>query len=262
MFNVGDKVRRVSYVDFAGDRPSNGHVWEVYCVEYDGTVNATYLGFALDPVEPNKATWDAACFELVEQYSPNEAKPPEVIALGDKLSLTDWADKQYQIWCDTCEGSGEIDETLGSIAPYGDPHAKCPDCDGKGFWLKSFETKYEEPIEEKPYSTTVEDTFCEAGIVRIIDNLQINGVAATEWTDKHYDAFYHLTPKDIERGFVKVDPYFVAKQWKIGSKDDSGALWHCFKAIARFGEKNTREREIKALYAQVKRLAELEDIEL
>jgi hypothetical protein len=83
-----------------------------------------------------------------------------------------------------------------------------------------------------------------------------------EWTDKHYDNNYTLTQKDIERGFVKIDPYFVSKMWKIGSKDDSGALWHCFKTIARFGEKNSREREIKALYAQIKCLAEIEGVSL
>lgn len=83
-----------------------------------------------------------------------------------------------------------------------------------------------------------------------------------EWTDKHYSFSYHLTELDFERGYIKIDPYFVAKQWKIGSKDDSGALWHCFKTIARFGEKNNREREIKALYAQIKRLAELEGVSL
>lgn len=85
---------------------------------------------------------------------------------------------------------------------------------------------------------------------------------AQEWTDKHYENNYTLTQKDIERGFVKIDPYFVSKIWKIGSKDDSGALWHCFKTIARFGEKNSREREIKALYAQIKCLAEIEGVEL
>ena len=84
----------------------------------------------------------------------------------------------------------------------------------------------------------------------------------TEWTDKHYDNNYVLSKRDIERGFVKVDPYFVSKIWRIGSKDDSGALWHCFKAIARYGEKNSKEREIRALYAQIKRLAELEGVEL
>lgn len=100
--------------------------------------------------------------------------------------------------------------------------------------------------------------------VALGDNLVFLGSGSTEqeWTDKHYDNNYTLTQKDIERGFVKIDPYFVSKMWKIGSKDDSGALWHCFKTIARFGEKNSREREVKALYAQIKRLAEIEGVEL
>jgi len=45
--------------------------------------------------------------------------------------------ESYQIWCDTCEGSGEIDETLGGEY-FNNPHAKCPDCEGKGYWLKEF----------------------------------------------------------------------------------------------------------------------------
>lgn len=31
--------------------------------------------------------------------------------------------------CETCGGTGEIDETLGGES-FSDPHAKCPDCDG------------------------------------------------------------------------------------------------------------------------------------
>lgn len=84
----------------------------------------------------------------------------------------------------------------------------------------------------------------------------------TEWTDKHYDFSYQLTKQDIENGFVKVDPYFVARIWQLGKKDDSGVLFHNLKNISRYGKKNSKEREIRALYAQIKRLAELEEIEL
>ena len=84
----------------------------------------------------------------------------------------------------------------------------------------------------------------------------------TEWTDKHYDLNYTLTEEDIEQGFVKLDVYKVAKVWRTGSKDDSGALWHSLKTIARFGEKNTVEREVKALYEQVKGLAREHGVEL
>lgn len=78
----------------------------------------------------------------------------------------------------------------------------------------------------------------------------------------HYDFFYTLTEQEKASGVLKIDPYFVSSQWKLGSKDESGALWHCFKTIARFGEKNPVEREIKALHTQVKRLAELHGVSL
>lgn len=84
----------------------------------------------------------------------------------------------------------------------------------------------------------------------------------TQWTDKHYDLNYTLTDKDIEAGKIRVDAYFVAKVWKTGSKDDSGALWHCLKTIARFGDKNDVEREVKALYAQVLGVARSFGVEL
>lgn len=81
---------------------------------------------------------------------------------------------------------------------------------------------------------------------------------ALQWTDKHYNFNVDVSDKDT----LKVDPYFVSKTWKIGSKDESGALFHILKTISRFGSKNTREREIKAIYKQIVRLAELEGVEL
>jgi DnaJ-class molecular chaperone len=38
---------------------------------------------------------------------------------------------QNVIDCETCQGSGEIDETLGGEY-FSNQHAKCPDCDGTG----------------------------------------------------------------------------------------------------------------------------------
>lgn len=89
-----------------------------------------------------------------------------------------------------------------------------------------------------------------------------NEQKTTAWTDSHYKATYTLTPEDLERGTLKIDPYFVSRHWRLGIKDESGALFHQLKTLARFGEKNTREREIRALYGQVKRLAELEGVNL
>jgi hypothetical protein len=78
----------------------------------------------------------------------------------------------------------------------------------------------------------------------------------------HYDNYYTLTEEDIEAGQIKVDAYWVAKQWKTGSRDDSGALWHSLKTIARFGDKNSVDREIKALYNQAKALARIYKVDL
>lgn len=83
-----------------------------------------------------------------------------------------------------------------------------------------------------------------------------------QWTDTHYEHYYTLTEDDIKLGKVKLDVYTVADVWKIGSKDDSGALWHTFKIFPRYGEKNSEEREIKAMYAQVKALAKIKGVVL
>lgn len=80
--------------------------------------------------------------------------------------------------------------------------------------------------------------------------------------DGHYDFFYELSKFEAEFLQLKVDPYFIAKQWRIGERDPSGVLFHILKTIARFGDKNPKEREIKAIYLQIKRLAELEGVDL
>lgn len=89
-----------------------------------------------------------------------------------------------------------------------------------------------------------------------------SGAIKSEWTASHYDNYYQLTPKDIEAGKIKIDAYFVNKMWKLNQKDDTGGLFHSLKTIARFGEKNSVERELKALYNQTKRMAELYGVEL
>ena len=83
-----------------------------------------------------------------------------------------------------------------------------------------------------------------------------------EWTDKHYDHKYVLTKEDIKKGFIRLDVYKVSNVWRVGEKDNSGALWHILKTIPRFGVKNSIDREIKALYNQVKGLAREHGVEL
>lgn len=83
----------------------------------------------------------------------------------------------------------------------------------------------------------------------------------TEWTDKHYDFNYTLTEDDIEKGVIKIDPYFVNRMWKVNSWDDTGAAFHSLKNYARISNgKNPLERDLTSLYKQVKRLCELHGV--
>jgi hypothetical protein len=116
------------------------------------------------------------------------------------------------------------------------------------------------------------ESFGEAPMILLNTNDEFEAPAPTEELVKllkedsycleHYNLYYTLTEKDIKAGKIKVDAYWVAKQWKTGSRDDSGALWHSLKTIARFGEKNDKAREIKALYNQAIALARIYDVEL
>lgn len=94
------------------------------------------------------------------------------------------------------------------------------------------------------------------------EEIKIDTINPTKYSEKHYDFDYVLTEKDLATGKIRVDAYFVSKQWRLGSKDDSGALFHSLKTIARFGVKNPIEREIKALYSQAKALARIYDVDL
>lgn len=82
-----------------------------------------------------------------------------------------------------------------------------------------------------------------------------------KFTDSHYNFSYKLKEGDIKKGEVKIDPYFVANQWELGAKDNTGCLFHLFKTICRFGIKNTEERELKAMKATLKRMFELKGVD-
>lgn len=83
-----------------------------------------------------------------------------------------------------------------------------------------------------------------------------------EWTDKHYDFWYTLTPEDIKEGKIKIDPYWVSNHWKLGEKDNSGALFHILKTLARWGYKNDVIREANAVFNQIKGYARVFKITL
>lgn len=80
----------------------------------------------------------------------------------------------------------------------------------------------------------------------------------SEWTDKHYNFDYKLTREDIDRGYIRVDAYFVCAVWGLFKRDGgSGILFHVLKTILRIGKKvgNSFQREIDAIKAQLDNLA-------
>lgn len=87
-----------------------------------------------------------------------------------------------------------------------------------------------------------------------------------EYSTKHYafNVRIKLTQEQCDQGYVDlwVDPYFVSKAWKLGSKDQSGALFHQLKTISRFGDKNSIEREINALFNQAIGMARTHNVQL
>jgi len=74
----------------------------------------------------------------------------------------------------------------------------------------------------------------------------------------HYDKFVvKLTEAEIEAGELRLDPYRVADEWKIGVRDPSGALFHILKTICRTKEGNSIMRELHSIKATIVRLIEL-----
>lgn len=128
--------------------------------------------------------------------------------------------------------------------------------DGEGVWHCNIESFIgaDRDIAPMVLLNTKENNLFSYGVV--------DETSVDKWTDSHYNNYYQLTPQDIEAGKIKVDAYWVAKQWKTGSRDDSGALWHSLKTIARFGDKNDVEREVKALYNQAKALGRIYGVDL
>jgi hypothetical protein len=49
--------------------------------------------------------------------------------------------RSLKLWCETCEGAGVFDATLGGDAQMAGTDQKCPDCEGKGYLM----TKVSEP---------------------------------------------------------------------------------------------------------------------
>jgi len=116
-----------------------------------------------------------------------------------------------------------------------------------------------EPSEYYVQPKTEPTSKCRGVTVRDKDG---NVVKTSTTIDGHYNFSYTLTDADKLAGTIKIDPYFVSQQWKLGSKDSTGVIFHLLKTLARFGDKNSKEREINALHKSVIRLAQLEGVAL
>lgn len=170
--------------------------------------------------------------------------------IGDEVICID---REECCWYDI--GDHLIISSDGFTEPYGNCTVYNIEGEGKHVWID--ESHFE--LSKAKDNTELWDNRelgCDEEFVKVVPNI------LKEYTTKHYDNYYQLTEKDIKEGKIRVDAYWVAKQWKIGSRDDSGALFHNLKTIARFGEKNSVEREIKALYNQTKALARVYGVEL
>lgn len=114
------------------------------------------------------------------------------------------------------------------------------------------------PVVEQGILISTNNDFVVKGC-RVKNSTQLK----TEWTDKHYDFNYTLTEDDIEKGVIKIDPYFVNRMWRINSWDDTGTAFHCIKNFARISNaKNPLERDLRSQYKQIKRLCELHGVDL
>ena len=74
----------------------------------------------------------------------------------------------------------------------------------------------------------------------------------------HYDIYEtKLSPEEIKTGTIRLDPYRVAEEWRLGERDFSGCFFHILKTLARNKEGNTLGREIQSIKASIARKEEL-----
>jgi len=52
-------------------------------------------------------------------------------------ALLDAPCEPAKLWCETCEGKGTVDNTLGGNNINATDHDPCPDCDGSGGFISS-----------------------------------------------------------------------------------------------------------------------------
>ena len=106
-------------------------------------VNADLLQELRNIANADTAEWDdrtefeawaksRARAAIAKVNAPDSPPSPAWCASVDaELAATAEADAVGDSPCETCQGSGEIDETLGGYS-FSNRHAECPDCDGDG----------------------------------------------------------------------------------------------------------------------------------
>jgi hypothetical protein len=187
------------------------------------------------------SSWEKGRF--VEVLDDQPVAEPHKFAVGDKVKIVKKvtigdASKHFFSWSDMMDNT--VGTTVNVIEDTTEEYGTYCLSNGWYYLPESLELVQDELIEE-----SVEDP-----------------IKAMPSIDSHYNFEYILKESDHEAGVIKIDPYFVAKQWRLGDKDSSGVIFHIMKSCARFGEKNSKEREILAIYKSIKRLAELEGVYL
>jgi len=106
----------------------------------------------LEPRNPYMGTVQDRIDEL-EAYRYEGKVVYEVRALYAQPSEPSMeAQEPVQVWCDTCEGGGTVDNTLGGDNINATSHDECPDCDGRGYWHRKVAQPSEpkaEPVQEQ-----------------------------------------------------------------------------------------------------------------
>ena len=87
-------------------------------------------------VQQMLATLEAANAIIYEEFCGTtcpELHTCDETILAARAYLAAPEQKTWQIWCDTCEGGGTVDNTLGGDNTNATSHDDCPDCNGRGF---------------------------------------------------------------------------------------------------------------------------------
>ncbi len=140
----------------------SGEPWTPTCQEmFDGAINTlidleSERDVALLAAEASRGTRMDAAGALVLHTLTSMVLDAErqLAALREK-------GEDLPVWCDTCEGRGTIDNTVGGMdRRYATPNDPCPDCEGKGYWVGRFIRADVEPTSAPVPEYEIHDHGC------------------------------------------------------------------------------------------------------